>query len=98
MPLTRGRIVGYDDERLAFRFAMLNADETINCQISDAATDELMGTKGSPPTVRQAQLLEHRERIESLASDLPTISVVKGDLNFFTSISQTARKMPQMIS
>ncbi len=70
MPLTRGRIVGYDDERLAFRFTMLNADKTINCQISDAAMDELVGTKGSPPTVRQDQFLEHRETIESLASNL----------------------------
>jgi len=29
MPLTQGRIVGYDDERQAFRFTMLNANETI---------------------------------------------------------------------
>jgi hypothetical protein len=70
MPLTRGRIVGYDDERLAFRFTMLNADETINCQISDAAMDQLIETKGSPPTARQAQFLERRETVESLASDL----------------------------
>jgi hypothetical protein len=42
MPLTQGRIVGYDNERLAFKFTMLNGDETINCQISDAAMDELV--------------------------------------------------------
>lgn len=36
MPLTQGRIVGYDNERPAFRFTMLNGDETVNCQISDA--------------------------------------------------------------
>jgi hypothetical protein len=70
MPLTRGRIVGYDEERLAFKFTMLSADETINCQISDAAMDKLVGTEGSPYTVRQAQFLAHRETIESLASDL----------------------------
>jgi hypothetical protein len=70
MPLTQGRIVGYDNERLAFKFTMLNADQTINCQISDAAMDELVGTKGSLYTVRQAQFLAHRETIESLASDL----------------------------
>ncbi|MFY9955945.1 hypothetical protein [Bradyrhizobium sp.] len=33
MPLTQGRIVGYDNERLAFRFTMLNGDETVNCQM-----------------------------------------------------------------
>jgi hypothetical protein len=70
MPLTRGQIVGYDDKRLAFKFTMLNAGETIDCQISDAAMDELIGTKGSPHTIREAQFLEHRETIEGLASDL----------------------------
>jgi hypothetical protein len=70
MPLTQGRIVGYDDERQAFRFTMLNANETIFCQISDAAMDELAEARGSPHTVRQAQFLAHREMIERLASDL----------------------------
>ena len=36
MPLTQGRIVGHDNERLAFRFTMLNGDETVDCQISGA--------------------------------------------------------------
>jgi hypothetical protein len=70
MPLTRGQIIGYDDQRLAFKFTMLNAGETIDCQISDAAMDELIGTKGSPHTVREAEFLTHRETIERLASDL----------------------------
>jgi len=46
MPLTRDRIIGHDNERLAFRFTMLNAADTVECQISDAAMDELAGTKG----------------------------------------------------
>jgi hypothetical protein len=70
MPLTRGQIVGYDHERLAFRFTMMNADETVDCQISDAAMADLIGTPGSPHTVREAQFLAHRETIESLASEL----------------------------
>ena len=70
MRLTRGQIVGYDHERLAFRFTMMNADETVDCQISDAAMAELIGTLGSPHTVREAQFLTHRETIESLASEL----------------------------
>ena len=52
MPLTRGRIVGYDDERLAFGFTMLNDGETVDCQISDAAMDGLAGVRGSPGTAR----------------------------------------------
>ena len=78
MPLTRGRIVGYDEERLAFKFTMLNADETINCQISDAAMDKLVGTEGSLYTVRQAQFSAHRETIEGLASDLFDAGAVPG--------------------
>jgi hypothetical protein len=70
MPPTRGQIGGYDHEGLAFKFTTLNADETIDCQISDAAMAELTGTEGSPHTVREAQFLAHRETIESLASDL----------------------------
>jgi len=68
MPLTRGRIVGYDDERLAFGFTMLNDGETVECQISDAAMDELAGVRGTPGTARQNQFLEHREAIEAIAS------------------------------
>jgi hypothetical protein len=35
MPLTRGKVLGYDIERLAFRFSMLNEGETVECQMSD---------------------------------------------------------------
>jgi hypothetical protein len=48
MPLTRGQIVGHDDERLAFAFTMMNDSETVQCQISDAAMDDLAATKGCP--------------------------------------------------
>src|ERR1700709_390873 len=61
MPLTRGRMLGYDDERLAFGFTMLNDGETVDCQISDAAMDELAGVRGSPSTARQALFLGHRD-------------------------------------
>jgi hypothetical protein len=81
MPLTRGQRVGYDHERLAFKFTMLNADETIDCQISDAAMAELTGTEGSPHTVRETQFLAHRETIESLASDLfDAAGAIKGSV------------------
>jgi hypothetical protein len=70
MPLTRGRIVGYDGERLAFGFTMLNDGESVECQISDAAMDELAGVRGSPSTARQAQFLQHRDAIERIASRL----------------------------
>jgi hypothetical protein len=70
MPLTRGRIIGHDNERLAFKFTMQNDDETIECQISDAAMDELEGVKGTQSIARQAQFLALRDAVEGLASDI----------------------------
>ena len=70
MPLIRGRIVGYDSERLAFKFTMQNGDETVECQISDAAMDELAGVKGTQSIARQAQFLALRDAIERVASDM----------------------------
>jgi hypothetical protein len=70
MPLTRGKIVGYDSERLAFTFQMMNGDEAVECRISDAAMDQLLGTKGTESSARQALFLAHRDEIEKIASDL----------------------------
>jgi hypothetical protein len=66
----RGQIVGYDNERLAFAFTMLNHGETVQCKISDAAMDELANAKGTPSIARQAQFVSHRDTIEQIASDL----------------------------
>ena len=70
MPLTRDRILGHDNERLAFRFTMLNAADTVECQISDAALDELGGVKGTESIARQAQFLALRDAVEGIASDM----------------------------
>jgi len=70
MPLTRGRVTGHDNERLAFKFTMQNGDETVECQISDAAMDELAGVKGTQSIARQAQFLALRDAIERVASDM----------------------------
>ena len=70
MPLTRHEILGHDEERLAFRFSMLNEDRVVLCQISDAALDELAGMKGTENIARTAQFLSLRETIEQTASRL----------------------------
>lgn len=81
MPLTRGKIRGYDSERMAFGFTMLNGDETVECQISDAALDELAGTRGTPSIARQGQFVALRDTIEGIASDLfDSGPVVKGSV------------------
>jgi hypothetical protein len=79
MPLTRGKIVGYDSERLAFAFQLMNGEQAVECRISDAAMDQLIGTKGTESLARQAQFVAHRDRIERIASDLYDASpAVKG--------------------
>jgi hypothetical protein len=40
-------------------FTMMNDDETVQCQISDAAMDELAEVKGTPSIARQAQFVTH---------------------------------------
>ncbi|MCA6116675.1 DUF1488 family protein [Bradyrhizobium sp. WSM 1738] len=70
MPLTRDRIIGHDNERLAFRFTMLNNTDTVECQISDAALDELGGVKGTESMARQAQFLSLRDAVEGIASEI----------------------------
>jgi Protein of unknown function (DUF1488) len=80
MPLTPGRILGYDANRMAFQFTMLNGKaETVECEISSAAMDELAGKKGTRPAEREAQFLSLREMIERIASDnFDHDSVVRG--------------------
>jgi Protein of unknown function (DUF1488) len=70
MPLVRDKIIGHDNERLAFQFTMLNGESVVPCQISDAAMDELAGTAGTENSARQAQFLSLRDDIEKIASEL----------------------------
>ena len=67
MPLTRGRILGYDKERMAFRFSMLDGDEDVECQISAAAIDELVGGPRGSYADREVQFSQLRDTIEGLA-------------------------------
>jgi hypothetical protein len=70
MPLTRDKIVAHDNERMVFRFTMLDNGKVVSCQISYAAMDELAGTHGTENSARQAQFLSLRDAIEQIASDL----------------------------
>jgi hypothetical protein len=36
MPLTRGRIFGYDSQRMMFKFSMFDGSEDVECHISAA--------------------------------------------------------------
>lgn len=70
MPLISHEIEGHDEERRAFRFSMLNEDQVVLCQISDAALDEVAGTKGTESSARMAQFLTSRQKVEQTASRL----------------------------
>jgi len=97
MPLTRDRIIGHDNERLAFRFTMLHDADTVECQISDAAMDELGGVKGTESIARQAQFLALRDAVEGIASDMfDRVPVIKGRvIRIFTKHIQ---KLPSSLS
>ena len=95
MPLTRGQMIGHDNERLVFAFTMMSDGEIVQCQISDAAMDDLAETKGTQSIARQAQFVAHRDAIEQIASDLfdkaPTI---KGYVvRIFSKHIQDARRV-----
>lgn len=49
---------------------MMNGDQEIECQISDAAMDDLAGTRGTASLARQAQFVALRDAIEMIASDI----------------------------
>ena len=68
MPLTRGQMFGYDKQRMAFGFSMLNGGEEVQCQISAAAMDELVGGPRVSYLDRETQFSQLRETIERLAS------------------------------
>lgn len=58
---------------------MLHDGETVECQISDAAMDELGGVKGTESIARQAQFVALRDAVEGIASDLfDKMPLVKG--------------------
>jgi len=70
MPLMPGEVLRFDVDRMAFEFTMLDSEgETVRCQISGAAMDELAGTPGTPPDEREAQFMNLRDKVERIASE-----------------------------
>ena len=70
MPLSPGQLVGYDDARRVFMFTMLNGAETVQCEISSSAMDDLAGGVSGGPAGRGAQFLIARREIERIASSV----------------------------
>jgi hypothetical protein len=62
MPLLRGRMLGYDANRMAFEFTMTHKQGIVDCEISSTAMDDLAGEKGVRP---YAARLQRRRGAES---------------------------------
>jgi hypothetical protein len=69
MPLTPGKLLGYDAKRMVFVFTMMHGPRIVDCEISSAALDDLADEKGTRPGERHAQFLRLREVIEHVTSE-----------------------------
>jgi len=71
MAFTRGRIIGYNTDRMMFEFTMITHDtRVITCEISSVAMDHLDGRRGTLPPEREAQFVRLRDAIEKIASGI----------------------------
>src|ERR1700756_3700913 len=68
MTLTRGRLIGYEFDRMIVQFSMLDGQREIPCAISTSAMDDLEGLARSRPNEREAQFMRLRDRIEERAA------------------------------
>ena len=68
MPLTRGRLIGYEYDRMVMRFSMVDGQREIPCAISTSAMDDLESLARSKPNQREAQFMRLRDRIEERAA------------------------------
>jgi hypothetical protein len=68
MPLTRGRLIGYEFDRMVMLFSMVDGKREIPCAVSTSAMDHLEGLARSKPNQREAQFMRLRDRIEERAA------------------------------
>ena len=68
MSLQRGEVKGYDFNRMAVEFTMLNQGKIILCAISTATMDDLEGRRDLKAEQRVEQFMRLREVIEERAS------------------------------
>jgi hypothetical protein len=68
MTLTRGRLVGYEFDRMVMLFSMMDGQREIPCAISTSAMDHLESVTRSKPDQRETQFMRLREQIEERAA------------------------------
>jgi Protein of unknown function (DUF1488) len=67
MPLTSGRYIGHEYDRMIVLFSMQDGAREIACAISTSAMDDLERGPRAKPNEREAQFMRLRERIEACA-------------------------------
>ena len=68
MTLTRGRLIGYEFDRMVMLFSMVDDQREITCAISTSAMDHLERPARSQQNQREAQFIRLRDRIEERAA------------------------------
>ena len=68
MSLERGEVHGYNIDRMAVEFTLLNQGRVVLCAISTAAMDDLEGRRDVKPDERVGQFMRSRDVIEERAS------------------------------
>jgi hypothetical protein len=68
MILARGKIRGYEDDRMVLLFSMSDGSREVPCAVSAAAMDQLDRVPRTPSHRREEQFTRLRDTIESCAS------------------------------
>ena len=67
MSLDRGKIKGFEHDRMVMLFSMMDGDREIACAVSSSAMDDLERGAKTKPDQRDDQFLRLRDRIEQCA-------------------------------
>jgi hypothetical protein len=68
MPLTRSKIIGYDQKSMVYRFLMMHGNQPIDCSVSIAVFKHLEKSR-YPSDNMEALFLRWRKTIEKAISD-----------------------------
>ncbi|MBV9530160.1 MAG: DUF1488 domain-containing protein [Bradyrhizobium sp.] len=67
MTLARGKVGGYEFNRMVVLFSMMDGAREIPCAVSASAMDEIEHVSRTAPDQREQQFLRLRDRIEQCA-------------------------------
>jgi hypothetical protein len=68
MTLARGRVKGFEHDRMVMLFSMMDGETEVSCAVSSSAMDDLERGVKAKPDQRDDQFMRLRDRIEQCAS------------------------------